>query len=361
MKISVGQLLRATLMLLFMLMAMAGAATAGQFEVGEAAYARGDYTTALRLFRPLANQGNASAQLRLGFMYYSGQGVPQNYAEAMKWSRLAADQGDPDAQLNVGIMYAKGYGVPRDYAEAMKWLRLAADQGDSDAQLNVGIMYAKGYGVPQDYAEAMKWYRLSADQGNAEAQDHYAVLYRNGYRVGHGQPLANNSHAEDTVSVASPNTSEVETLLIASVEKARAAFAAGANDMAKGAARPARAKEICAILKNQRLVSDWVGKVETLSSNSDGLGVLSIQIAEGVSIKTWSNAISDVGDQTLIDPESAVFKRAIALKVGQRVIFGGQFIPSSTDCIREGSLTLAGSLTKPEFIFRFSNIAAAPE
>jgi hypothetical protein len=28
-------------------------------------------------------------------------------------------------------------------------------------------------------------------------------------------------------------------------------------------------------------------------------------------------------------------------------------IPSKTDCIHEGGLTLQGSLTKPEFIFRF--------
>jgi hypothetical protein len=247
--------------------------------------------------------------------------------------------------------------VPQNYAEAVKWFRLGADQGNVSAEVNLGVAYENGHGVPRNYAEAMKWYRLSADQGNAEAQDQHAVLYRNGYREGHGQPLANNSHAEDMVSVASPNTSEVETLLIAAVEKARAAFAAGANDMAKGAARPARAKEICAILKNQRLVSDWVGKVETLSSNSDGLGVLSIQIAEGISIKTWNNAISDIQDKTLIDPESAVFKLAVTLKIGQRVTFGGQFFPSPTDCIREGSLTQEGSLTKPEFIFRFSDIA----
>jgi hypothetical protein len=127
--------------------------------------------------------------------------------------------------------------------------------------------------------------------------------------------------------------------------------------MAKGAARPARAKEICAVLKGALHVINWLGTVETLSSNSDGLGVLSIQIAEGISIKTWNNAISDIEDKTLIDPESAVFKLAVTLKIGQRVTFGGQFFPSPTDCIREGSLTQKGSLTKPEFIFRFSDIA----
>jgi uncharacterized protein YecT (DUF1311 family) len=154
----------------------------------------------------------------------------------------------------------------------------------------------------------------------------------------------------------SPTIPNAESLLIAAVEKARAAYAVGTNDMARGAARPARARDICAVLNNFR-VSNWAGKVETLSSNSDGLGVLSVQIAEGVSIKTWNNALSDTAYQTLIDPGSPVFKLAVTLKEGQQITFGGQFFPDPTDCVKESSLTLKGSLTEPEFIFRFSNIA----
>jgi hypothetical protein len=117
-----------------------------------------------------------------------------------------------------------------------------------------------------------------------------------------------------------------------------------------------RAKEICAKLKDF-FVSGWIGEVETQSSNSDGLGVLSIRIADGISIKTWNNKISDFEDKTLIEPEDAVFKQAVALTKGQKVTFGGQFFRDPTDCIRESSLTLKGSLTQPEFIFRFSSLA----
>jgi hypothetical protein len=164
--------------------------------------------------------------------------------------------------------------------------------------------------------------------------------------------------AENAVAqaVAPPAMPEAERLLIAAVEKARAAYAVGSNEMAKGAARPARAKEICAKLKDF-FVSGWIGEVETQSSNSDGLGVLSIRIADGISIKTWNNKISDFENKTLIEPEDAVFKQAVALTKGRRVTFGGQFFRDPTDCIRESSLTLKGSLTQPEFIFRFSNLA----
>jgi len=53
---------------------------------------KGDHATALNKFLPLANQGNAEAQLELGLMYADGQGVPRDYKEAVKWFRLAADQ-----------------------------------------------------------------------------------------------------------------------------------------------------------------------------------------------------------------------------------------------------------------------------
>jgi uncharacterized protein len=52
---------------------------AGPFEDGVAAYSRGDYATALRLWRPLADQGVADAQFNLGLMYEDSEGVPQDY------------------------------------------------------------------------------------------------------------------------------------------------------------------------------------------------------------------------------------------------------------------------------------------
>lgn len=47
----------------------------GDFQDGEDAYFRGDYATALKKSRPLAEQGHARVQYRLGVMYAIGQGV----------------------------------------------------------------------------------------------------------------------------------------------------------------------------------------------------------------------------------------------------------------------------------------------
>jgi TPR repeat protein len=56
----------------------------------DAAYARKDYATVVRLLRPLAAQGNAYAQTNLGLMYNNGHGVAQDYVRAHTWFNLAA-------------------------------------------------------------------------------------------------------------------------------------------------------------------------------------------------------------------------------------------------------------------------------
>ncbi len=171
------------LLLISGLLGAAQVASAGPFEDGVAADNRGDYATALRLWRPLANQGDADAQYNLGVMYHNGKGVAQDYAEAAKWYRLAAAQGNANAQNNLGGMYFRGQGVAQDSAEAEKWYRLAGNRENVKAQFNLGVMYANGQGVPRDYVEAVKWTRLAANQGHAGAQYNLGVCYANGRGV----------------------------------------------------------------------------------------------------------------------------------------------------------------------------------
>jgi TPR repeat protein len=77
------------------------AAVAGPWEDGMAAYNRGDYMPAIRLFRPLAEQGNAKAQNVLGVMFRKGEGVPKNPARARMWFSFAAARGDAKAKAEL--------------------------------------------------------------------------------------------------------------------------------------------------------------------------------------------------------------------------------------------------------------------
>jgi len=158
-------------------------AFAGSFEDGLVAAGRGDFGQALSLWRPLAENGNASAQNNLGYMFQRGEGVSPNSAEAVRWWLLAASNGLADAQNNLGVSYASGFGVTEDPVEAVKWYRLAAVQGHSMAQSNLGASYGSGTGVAQNWVESTKWYQLAAEQGDAFGLSNLGVAYANGNGV----------------------------------------------------------------------------------------------------------------------------------------------------------------------------------
>src|SRR5260370_41248124 len=85
--------------------AFAAPVAAGTFEDAVDANARGDYAKALRLIRPLANDGDAAAQFNLGLMYFTGHGVQQDDAAAAKralcWRRAPLCKADTAAVRRV--------------------------------------------------------------------------------------------------------------------------------------------------------------------------------------------------------------------------------------------------------------------
>ena len=142
---------------------------AQDYQKALAAYNKGDYATALREWKPFAEQGDAIAQVLLGSMYQRGLGVTKEYAEAVNWYRNAAEQGNAFAQSNLGVTYANGQGVTQDYAEAVNWYRKAAEQGYAGAQGNLGLMYYLGNGVIQNIVSAHMWLNIAASNGQEDA------------------------------------------------------------------------------------------------------------------------------------------------------------------------------------------------
>jgi aspartyl protease family protein len=152
-----------------------------------------------------------------------------------------------------------------------------------------------------------------------------------------------------------------QTRFTSAVVSARTSYERAPNELAAGGIRSGRQQAICNIVINQS-ASDWVGKITKLTSNGDGKGVISISLAPNVEVSTWNNSFSDLGDRTLIDPTSSLFKALATMKVGDPVKFSGRFSSSSTDCVGEQSVTLQGSMTDPVFTMRFTSITrkAAP-
>lgn len=141
---------------------------------------------------------------------------------------------------------------------------------------------------------------------------------------------------------------------------ARDAYEEAKTEFAKGSIRPQRAKAICTKLKSNQ-ANDWIGKLVRLKTNTDGKGVVVIEIATGFTIKTYSTQLSDIGSKTLVEPGTKLYSALGELSEGDQVSFSGVFFTKSSDCFEEVSLTMKGSMTSPEFIMRFSSVQKAPQ
>ncbi len=148
---------------------LAASAWAGESEKGLAAYNSTEYDTALAIWQPLAESGDAESQYGLGMMYGNGFGVPMDDALAIKWYGLAAEQGHADALNNLGIMYQNGWGVPLNEEEAVRLFTLAAEHGVAEAMVALGRHYAMDFAEAYDPVEAYKWFSLAAELGEMDA------------------------------------------------------------------------------------------------------------------------------------------------------------------------------------------------
>lgn len=130
-----------------------------------------------------AEQGDAESQFTIGWMYFNGEGLPQDCREAVNWYTKAAEQGYAPAQCNLGSNYENGEGVPQNDKIAFEWYSKAAEQGLAVAQRNLGTCYAYGKGVQQDYKEAARWWANAAEEGDEIAQYNLSVCYANGQGI----------------------------------------------------------------------------------------------------------------------------------------------------------------------------------
>lgn len=130
------------------------------------------------------------------------------------------------------------------------------------------------------------------------------------------------------------------------------------NEFKRANLRANRKAEISRALSGSLVYKDWIGTIEDLSVNSFGEGELTIRLlGSEATIGTWNNFISDLDYETLIKPDSRLFKQLSDLQKGDVVTVSGVFIGSDVDFMYETSMTDKGSFTQPEFITRFSTLS----
>ncbi|BAU48549.1 Sel1 repeat-containing protein [Sulfurifustis variabilis] len=128
------------------------------------AYQSADYERAMKLFRPLAEQGDPQAEYYVGRMYEKGQGVEKDNEQMALWYRRSAEKGYARAQYKLAVGYAFGLGgAEQDDAEAVKWLKRSAEGGYRRAQKTLARGYSEGrFGLPRDPRQAEYWNRKAA-------------------------------------------------------------------------------------------------------------------------------------------------------------------------------------------------------
>jgi uncharacterized protein len=158
-------------------------AAADELTDALAHYAKLDYARALEKLAPLAEQGNAVAQVKLGIIYSRAEGVLRDDAAALRWLTRAAEQGEPEAQFELGVMYRDGLGTPTDGKRAMQWFQRAAERGVSYAFNAIGGLYLGHPDIPQDYAAALIWFLRGAQLDDADCLYNIAIRYALGQGV----------------------------------------------------------------------------------------------------------------------------------------------------------------------------------
>lgn len=129
----------------------------GPFEDGLAARDKGDFASAVHIFKPLAQSGDANSQFQLSLLYAAGKGAQADNKQALYWLRQSATRGNTQAQSNLGNAFHMGREVAQDTIKAYAWLSMASAGGDSAASTNLNVV-------------ARKMSPLQLNQGKALAQ-----------------------------------------------------------------------------------------------------------------------------------------------------------------------------------------------
>ena len=155
-----------------LLLAIAPAAEAQSVKAGVEAWQRAEYESAVKIWRPLAEAGDADAAFNLGQAYRLGRGVPISLAAAQTWLERAARKGHLDAQTTLGLLLFNG----GNRISGLRWLRTAAEEGEPRALLIYGTALFNGDGVVRDPVRAYAFVSRAAAQGLAPAQTTLAEM-----------------------------------------------------------------------------------------------------------------------------------------------------------------------------------------
>jgi TM2 domain-containing membrane protein YozV len=169
------------------------------------------------------------------------------------------------------------------------------------------------------------------------------------------EPVAEEPVAEEAPA---PDVPATQQAMADAVAQGRTDAEAAETDLQRANVLNVRSEAMCASIPDGA-VQDWVGTVKSVDANGEGKAVVVLEIEDDIEIATWNNALSDIGDNTLIEQGTPLYDAALALAPGDTVTFSGTLKSGSEGndtCYYASNLTEAMSIESPDYIINFSEL-----
>ena len=176
-----------------------------------------DPETGVKYCEKAASQDDPEAIAVLGYYYFDGKIIPQDYPKAIASFNRASEKGSESAAYMLGYCYREGLGVETNAVKAFEYFKLADERKSLPGAYALGVAYENGVGVTVDYTEALggytraseaewedpltgnttanaktgcdrigeigKYWKSANAENNAEAQYHVGLCFANGTGV----------------------------------------------------------------------------------------------------------------------------------------------------------------------------------
>lgn len=176
-----------------------------------------DPETGVKYCEKAALQDDPEATAVLGYYYFDGKIIPQDYSKAIEGFNRACEKGSESAAYMLGHCYREGLGVETNAVKAFEYFKLADERKSLPGAYALGVAYENGVGVNVDYTEALggytraceaewedpltgnttanaktgcdrigeigKYWKSANAENNAEAQYHVGLCFANGTGV----------------------------------------------------------------------------------------------------------------------------------------------------------------------------------
>ena len=186
--------------------------------------------------------------------------------------------------------------------------------------------------------------------------------------VAYSQQLENSLRSTNLApEILRPMIPEKQQIIVNALAEFASQYKTSPNSVKKYLLRGKRQKFLAEQLKDL-VVSDWIGRIQTLHTTENGKAYLLLELAIlppenaeqnlpipefRVSMGTWNNAYTDLDYKTLILPGTTLHSWIANFNEGDWLTFSGKSFVGNEDYLKEASPSETDAMLSPQFILKF--------